>query len=162
MRPLCHDHATHRGCGTGPRHSASWWRSGFAVNSWLRSRTLSWHTVSARSRVFSGLTRTDGLTAADDRRCGHAAPPGARCGLDEATATLAQPGRYHTVAGNLRIKDVWPRPQQGVMADRIVICYIPEQAQRDAAIREKLVAELARGKWLLATAGWADGWEAQG
>jgi hypothetical protein len=58
----------------------------------------------------------------------------------EAAAALARQGRYRTVAGNLRVKEVIV--DDGVMRDRFVVCHNPEQAQRDAAIRDRLVAYL--------------------
>jgi hypothetical protein len=63
-------------------------------------------------------------------------------GVDEAEAALARPGRYRTVAGNLRIKEVKPRHDQGVMADRFILCHNPEQAARDATVRERLLTQL--------------------
>jgi hypothetical protein len=60
-------------------------------------------------------------------------------GSAEGEAALARPGRYRTVAGNLRIKEVKPRPDQGVMADRFIVCHNPEQAERDAAVRQRMV-----------------------
>lgn len=58
----------------------------------------------------------------------------------EAQAALARPGRYHVVADNLRVKEVVI--DDGVMRDRFVICHNPEQAERDRAVREALVARL--------------------
>jgi transposase len=58
----------------------------------------------------------------------------------EAQAALARPGRYHVVADNLRVKEVVI--DDGVMRDRFVICHNPEQAERDRAVREALVAKL--------------------
>lgn len=63
-------------------------------------------------------------------------------GTEEATTALARPGRYRVVAGNLRIKEVRPRAAQGVMADRFIICHNPEQADRDGAVRDRLVTQL--------------------
>lgn len=66
----------------------------------------------------------------------------------EAAAALARPGRYRTVAGNLRVKEVTVAPggdgdgDQGARAQRFVVCHNPEQADRDAAVRERLVAHL--------------------
>jgi hypothetical protein len=66
----------------------------------------------------------------------------------EAAAALARPGRYRTVAGNLRVKEVAVAPggdgdgDQGARAQRFVVCHNPEQADRDAAVRERLVAHL--------------------
>ena len=52
-------------------------------------------------------------------------------------AALARPGRYRSVAGNLRVKEVVVAPggkgdgDQGARAQRFVVCHNPEQAQRD-------------------------------
>jgi hypothetical protein len=58
----------------------------------------------------------------------------------EAALALSRPGRYHTVEGNLRVKEV--RVDNGTMRDRFVICHNPERAQRDAFIRSQIVAHL--------------------
>jgi hypothetical protein len=58
----------------------------------------------------------------------------------EAQAALARQGRYRTVAGNLRVKEVVL--DEGTMRDRFVVCLNPEQALRDRAVREELVAQL--------------------
>ena len=55
----------------------------------------------------------------------------------EATAALARQGRYHTVVGNLRVKQV--RIDDGVNRDRFVICHNPERAQRDQTVREQIL-----------------------
>jgi hypothetical protein len=60
-----------------------------------------------------------------------------RSGSAEADAALARQGRYQDVAANLRVKEV--RIAEG---DRFVICYNPEAAQRDAAVRERMLAQL--------------------
>jgi hypothetical protein len=66
----------------------------------------------------------------------------------EASAALARAGRYRTVAGNLRVKEVAVAPggdgdgDQGARAQRFVVCHNPEQADRDAAVRYRLVAHL--------------------
>jgi hypothetical protein len=66
----------------------------------------------------------------------------------EAAAALARPGRYRTVADNLRVKEVHVAPggdgdgDGGVRAQRFVVCHNPEQADRDAAVRANLVAHL--------------------
>jgi hypothetical protein len=66
----------------------------------------------------------------------------------EAAAALARPGRYHTVAGNLRVKEVAVAPggdgdgDQGMRAQRFVVCLNPDQADRDACVRTQLVAHL--------------------
>lgn len=54
-----------------------------------------------------------------------------RAGTAEADAALARQGRYATVADNLQVKEV------NIGADdRFVICFNPEAAERDAAMRE--------------------------
>src|SRR6266545_517083 len=61
-----------------------------------------------------------------------------RSGSAEATAALKRQGRYQQVADNLRVKEV-----RIAEHDRFVICYNPEQADRDAAVRARLLAQLA-------------------
>jgi Transposase DDE domain len=66
----------------------------------------------------------------------------------EAAAALARPGRYKTVAGNLRVKEVHVAPggdgdgAEGARAQRFVVCHNPAQADRDAAVRANLVTHL--------------------
>jgi hypothetical protein len=66
----------------------------------------------------------------------------------EATAALARAGRYKSVAGNLRVKEVAVAPggigdgDGGARAVRFVVCHNPEQADRDAAVRANLIAHL--------------------
>ena len=60
-----------------------------------------------------------------------------RGGSAEATAALSRQGRYRTVAGNLRVKEV--NIGEG---ERFVICHNPEAADRDTAIRERLLTQL--------------------
>jgi Transposase DDE domain len=60
-----------------------------------------------------------------------------RSGSAEATAALQRQGRYQQVAGNLRVKEV-----RIAEDERFVICYNPEQADRDAAVRARLLAQL--------------------
>jgi len=66
----------------------------------------------------------------------------------EAAAALARPGRYRTVAGNLRVKAVHVAPggqsdgDGGARAVRFVVCHNPDQATRDAAVRAQLVEHL--------------------
>jgi len=58
----------------------------------------------------------------------------------EAQVALARQGRYRSVAGNLEVKEV--RVDDGTMRDRFVICRNPDQAERDKAVREQLIAQL--------------------
>ena len=66
----------------------------------------------------------------------------------EAAAALARPGRYRTVADNLRVKEVAVAPggdgdgDQGARTQRFVICHNPEQAERDQQVRAHLVTHL--------------------
>jgi Transposase DDE domain len=60
-----------------------------------------------------------------------------RSGSAEATAALSRQGRYQDVAANLRVKEV--RIGEG---ERFVICFNPDAADRDAAVRQRLVAAL--------------------
>ncbi|MGH8920227.1 MAG: IS1634 family transposase, partial [Actinomycetes bacterium] len=66
----------------------------------------------------------------------------------EATAALARPGRYATVAGNLRIKEVQVAPggdgdgDDGARTQRFVVCHNPEQAERDQQVRTNLITHL--------------------
>ena len=61
-----------------------------------------------------------------------------RSGSAEAKAALSLQGRYKTVAGNLQVKEV-RLPDAG---DRFIICFNPDQAVRDAAVREKMISAL--------------------
>jgi hypothetical protein len=58
----------------------------------------------------------------------------------EANAALSRQGRYHTVAGNLRVKEVVI--DDGTMRDRFVICHNPEEAKRDEQVREQLLTQI--------------------
>jgi hypothetical protein len=66
----------------------------------------------------------------------------------EAAAALARAGRYRPVADNLRVKEVSVAPggdgdgDDGARAVRFVICHNPEAADRDAAVRDRLVEHL--------------------
>ncbi len=60
-----------------------------------------------------------------------------RSGSAEATAALQRQGRYQQVADNLRVKEVRVSDHE-----RFVICYNPEQAERDAAVRARLLGQL--------------------
>jgi hypothetical protein len=60
-----------------------------------------------------------------------------RSGSAEAGAALSRQGRYQEVAANLRVKEV-----RIAEDERFVICHNPEGAERDAAIRARLIAQL--------------------
>ncbi len=59
----------------------------------------------------------------------------------EAKAALSRQGRYHTIAGNLRVKEV--RVDDGTMRDRMVVCHNPDEAVRDKQVRDALIAQIA-------------------
>jgi len=61
-----------------------------------------------------------------------------RSGSPHVKEALSRPGRYQQAAGNLQVKEV----RIADTADRFVICYNPEAAARDAAVREDLIAKL--------------------
>lgn len=60
-----------------------------------------------------------------------------RSGSAEATAALSRQGRYQQVADNLRVKEVRISDHE-----RFVICHNPDGAERDAAVRTRLLAQL--------------------
>jgi Transposase DDE domain len=60
-----------------------------------------------------------------------------RSGSAEAGAALSRQGRYQEVAGNLRVKEV-----RIAEDERFVICHNPEGAERDAAIRARMISQL--------------------
>jgi Transposase DDE domain len=60
-----------------------------------------------------------------------------RSGSPEAAAALSRQGRYQDVADNLRVKEV-----RIAEDERFVICHSPEGAERDAAIRARMIAQL--------------------
>ena len=60
-----------------------------------------------------------------------------RSGSAEAAAALSRQGRYQEVAANLRVKEVRISD-----AERFVICFNPEAAERDAAVRARMLAQL--------------------
>jgi hypothetical protein len=60
-----------------------------------------------------------------------------RSGSAEADAVLSRHGRYQDVAENLRVKEV-----RIAEDERFVICHSSEGAERDAAIRARMIAQL--------------------
>jgi Transposase DDE domain len=84
-----------------------------------------------------------GFTSAANRRalraggCGYILGERLRSGAAETAAALARPGRYRQVADNLQVKEVHIAEDE-----RFVICFNPEQAERDAALRQVMVDKL--------------------
>jgi len=60
-----------------------------------------------------------------------------RSGSAEAAAALSRQGRYQEVVASLRVKEV-----RIAEDERFVICHNPEGAERDAAIRARMIAQL--------------------
>jgi hypothetical protein len=58
----------------------------------------------------------------------------------DAKTALLRPGRYHTAAGNLRVKEV--RVGDGARSQRFVVCHNPDAAERDRAVRANLITYL--------------------
>jgi len=130
-------------------------RTGIPIRTWCWPGNTADMTVMAQVRAELRdwkLTRvvwvTDrGFASAENRRLlqrggSHYIQAEKLRGNTEAEAALTRPGRYRTVAGNLRIKEVKPRHEQGVMADRFIVCHNPDQAERDAAVRQRMLALL--------------------
>ena len=61
---------------------------------------------------------------------------------------LARPGRYREVAGNLRVKEVWVGT--GERRRRYVVCFNPEEAERQRRHRDAVLEALAAELRLLA------------
>ena len=99
------------------------WKLGRVV--WVTDRGF----ASAENRRY--LQRAGGHYISGEKLRGESA---------EAKAALARAGRYHVVAGNLEVKEVVL--DEGVMRDRFVVCRNPDEAVRDAAIRDRLVGQL--------------------
>src|SRR3954452_8291853 len=60
-----------------------------------------------------------------------------RSGSADAQAALARPGRYQAVADNLQVKEVKIRDDE-----RFIVCFTPDTADRDAALRAVMVDKL--------------------
>jgi hypothetical protein len=60
-----------------------------------------------------------------------------RSGSAEATAALSRPGRYQHVRDSLQVKEVRIADDE-----RFVVCYNPDQAERDRALRQVMLDKL--------------------
>ena len=84
-----------------------------------------------------------GFTSAENRRYlrkgggGYIIGEKLRSGPAEARAALSRQGRYKDVAGNLKVKEV-----RIAQDERFVICFNPGAAERDAAVRARMIAQL--------------------
>lgn len=99
------------------------WKLGRVV--WVTDRGFN----SAQNRRY--LQRAGGHYITGEKLRGDAA---------EARAALARQGRYRRVADNLEVKEVVL--DTGVLRDRFIICRNPDEAARDALVREQLLAQL--------------------
>jgi hypothetical protein len=100
----------------------------------MRDWTLT-RIVWVADRGFTSQANRRALRAGDDH---YILAEKLRGGSEQAKAALSRQGRYRTVAGNLRVKEV--NLGDG---ERFVICHHPDTADRDAKIRERLLAQLA-------------------
>ena len=99
------------------------WKLGRVV--WVTDRGFN----SARNRRY--LQRAGGHYITGEKLRGESA---------EAKAALARAGRYQVVAGNLEVKEVVL--DAGTMRDRFIVCRNPDEATRDAAVRDRLLGGL--------------------
>jgi transposase len=60
-----------------------------------------------------------------------------RSGSADTAAALSRQGRYKDITGNLKVKEV-----RIAEDERFVICFNPEAAERDAAVRARMIAQL--------------------
>jgi hypothetical protein len=107
-------------------------------------RRLVWVADPYGQHGFASATNRAYLTEGDGhyimpRRCATPTP--------KLRPRSPSPGRYRTVAGNLRVKEVHAsgghgNGDEGARAVRFVVCHNPEQAERDTAVRTNLIAYL--------------------
>jgi hypothetical protein len=129
-------------------------REGFPVRHWVfPGNTVDVSTVAKVKQELSGwqLTRclfvgdAGMVSAANFQALARAggkylmAMP-VRPGSEVAQQVLARPGRYQTVAENLQVKEV--TIGQGERARRYAVCFNPQEAARQQAHRNELLAEL--------------------
>lgn len=107
------------------------------VRSDLREWSLS-RIIYAADRGFASDDNRRTLMSGGD---GYILGEKLRTGTPAVKAALARQGRYARIADNMLLKEVRIQDQTGTN-DRFIICYNPEQATRDAAIREQLIAQL--------------------
>jgi hypothetical protein len=99
----------------------------------MRDWSLSRVVWVADRRFSSAENRATGARAATTT----SSVSGVRSGSAEADAALSRQGRYQEVAANLRVKE--PRIAED---ERFVISCNPDGAERDAAIRARMIAQL--------------------
>jgi hypothetical protein len=107
------------------------------VRSDLREWSLS-RIIYAADRGFSSDANRRTLMAGGD---GYILGEKLRSGSPHTRAALSRQGRYQQITDNMLVKEVRIQDATGT-PDRFIICYNPEQAVRDAAIRDRLVDQL--------------------
>jgi hypothetical protein len=126
-----------------------------AATQWPRTVAVSPARRTATSLIHFAPA-ISAATRADPFRPTFAAP-GTPPRSTRSSRSSHTPKRYHSVAGNLRVKEVVV--DDATLRDRFVICHNPEQAERDKAVRDALVTQLERMH--LVTLGTAHGQVAQ-
>jgi hypothetical protein len=111
-----------------------------AVVGEVKSDLNGWRLGRAIYVVDSGFSGQDNLRALRSAGGHYIAGMKMRSGMKETEEALSRPGRYRTVAENLRVKDV----QVGVgdATTRFVICHNPAEATRDEERRAKRITRI--------------------
>lgn len=107
------------------------------VRSELRDWSLS-RIVYAADRGFTSSANRRELMAGGD---GYILGEKLRSNSPEARAALSRPGKYRQVRENLHVKEVNIGKATGA-SDRFVVCFNPEQADRDAHTRQEMLTKL--------------------
>lgn len=107
------------------------------VRSDLREWSLS-RIIYAADRGFASQDNRRTLMSGGD---GYILGEKLRSGSPHAKAALARQGRYSPVADNMLVKEVRIQDATGVN-DRFIVCFNPDQATRDAVIRDQMIAQL--------------------
>ncbi|MEW6242973.1 MAG: transposase [Bacillota bacterium] len=89
-----------------------------------------------RIPALEPLMVTEHLARLRARGCSYIV--GVRLRQHKSRQALARPGRYTQVADNLRVKEV----SLAGATDRFIVCYNPEQVERDRRAREQMVTQL--------------------
>lgn len=107
------------------------------VRTELRDWSLS-RIVYAADRGFTSAANRRELMAGGD---GYILGEKLRSNSPEARAALSRPGKYRQVRENLHVKEVNIGKATGA-SDRFVVCFNPEQADRDAHTRGEMLTKL--------------------
>lgn len=132
-------------------------RDGFPVRSWVfPGNTVDVTTIAqvkkdlktARLHKPCILVGDRGMISEDNMRLLTSAGGGyilgvpMRRGEAEVEAALARAGRFRIVKDNLRVKEVWYPSREAARAQRFIVCYNPDEAERDRKQREGLLERL--------------------